>query len=238
MSDRVYIFDTTLRDGEQSPGCSMNFNEKIRMARQLERLQVDVIEAGFPIASEGDFESVKEIAKQVRTVSIAGLSRANKGDIDRAWEALKHAAKPRIHTFIATSDIHLKYKLKKSREEVLDAAIKAVRLAKLYCDDVEFSCEDASRSDIDYLCQIVEAVIAEGATVVNIPDTVGYAIPNDSTINAIRKLASLEGIILDPIYTGKAFAGMLDLIARDEIAKAEPIIFLHTGGLPGLFAFE
>jgi 2-isopropylmalate synthase len=179
MSNRVYIFDTTLRDGEQSPGCSMNFNEKIRMARQLERLQVDVIEAGFPIASEGDFESVKEIAKQIRTCTVAGLSRANKGDIDRAWEALKYAAKPRIHTFIATSDIHLKFKLKKSREEVLDAAIKAVRLAKSYCDDVEFSCEDASRSDIDYLCQIVEAVIAEGATVVNIPDTVGYAIPDE-----------------------------------------------------------
>ncbi len=199
MSDRVYIFDTTLRDGEQSPGCSMNFNEKIRMARQLERLQVDVIEAGFPIASEGDFESVKEIAKQVRTVSIAGLSRANKGDIDRAWEALKHAAKPRIHTFIATSDIHLKYKLKKSREEVLDAAIKAVRLAKLYCDDVEFSCEDASRSDIDYLCQIVEAVIAEGATVVNIPDTVGYAIPNDYgkiMRSLVERVPNIDKVIL------------------------------------------
>ena len=179
MSDRIFIFDTTLRDGEQSPGCSMNFTEKIRMARQLEQLQVDVIEAGFPIASEGDFESVKEIAKQIRTCTIAGLSRANKGDIDRAWEALKHAAKPRIHTFIATSDIHLKYKLKKSREEVLESAVNAVRLAKSYCDDVEFSCEDASRSDVDYLCQIVEAVIAEGATVVNIPDTVGYAIPDE-----------------------------------------------------------
>ena len=179
MNDRIYIFDTTLRDGEQSPGCSMNFTEKIRMARQLERLQVDVIEAGFPIASEGDFESVQEIAKQIRTCTVAGLSRANKGDIDRAWEALKYAAKPRIHTFIATSDIHLKYKLKKSRDEVLESAVKAVRLAKSYCDDVEFSCEDASRSDIDYLCRIVEAVIAEGATVVNIPDTVGYAIPTD-----------------------------------------------------------
>ncbi|MFA6541170.1 MAG: 2-isopropylmalate synthase [Bacteroidota bacterium] len=179
MSDRIYIFYTTLRDGEQSPGCSMNFNEKIRMARQLERLQVDVIEAGFPVASEGDFESVKEIAKQIRTCTIAGLSRANKRDIDRAWEALKHAAKPRIHTFIATSDIHLKYKLKKSRAEVLESAVNAVRHAKTYCEDVEFSCEDASRSDVDYLCQIIEAVIAEGATVVNIPDTVGYAIPND-----------------------------------------------------------
>jgi len=199
MTDRVYIFDTTLRDGEQSPGCSMNFNEKIRMARQLERLQVDVIEAGFPIASEGDFESVKEIAKQIRTCTIAALSRANKGDIDRAWEALKYAAKPRIHTFIATSDIHLKYKLKKSREEVLDAAVKAVRLAKSYCDDVEFSCEDASRSDIDYLCQIVEAVIAEGATVINIPDTVGYAIPNEygAIIKAlIERVPNISRVVL------------------------------------------
>jgi 2-isopropylmalate synthase len=149
------------------------------MAQQLERLQVDVIEAGFPIASEGDFESVKEIAKQIRTCTVAGLSRANKGDIDRAWEALKFAAHPRIHTFIATSDIHLKFKFKKTREEILDAAIAAVRLAKSYCNDVEFSCEDASRSDVDYLCRIIEAVIAEGATVVNIPDTVGYAIPTE-----------------------------------------------------------
>ncbi len=179
MSDRIYIFDTTLRDGEQSPGCSMNFNEKIRMARQLERLQVDVIEAGFPIASEGDFESVKEIAKQIRNCTIAGLSRATKTDIDRAWEALKYAATPRIHTFIATSDIHLKYKLKKTREQVLEDAVNAVRHAKSLCNDVEFSCEDASRSDIEYLCQILEAVIAEGATVVNIPDTVGYSIPNE-----------------------------------------------------------
>jgi 2-isopropylmalate synthase len=179
MNDRVYIFDTTLRDGEQSPGASMNFVEKIRMARQLERLQVDVIEAGFPIASEGDFESVKEIAKQIRTVSIAGLCRANDNDIDRAWEALKYAEKPRIHTFIATSDIHLKYKLKKTRDEVLENAVKAVRRAKSYCNDIEFSCEDASRSDIGFLCQIVEAAIAEGATVINIPDTVGYAVPHE-----------------------------------------------------------
>ena len=179
MTDRIFIFDTTLRDGEQSPGASMNFSEKIRMAKQLENLRVDVIEAGFPIASEGDFESVKEIAKQVRNVSVAGLCRANDNDIDRAWEALQHAAKPRIHTFIATSDIHLKYKLKKSREEVIEAAVRAVRRAKSYCEDVEFSCEDASRSDIDFLCTIVEAAINEGATVINIPDTVGYAIPTE-----------------------------------------------------------
>ncbi|MFA6456215.1 MAG: 2-isopropylmalate synthase [Bacteroidota bacterium] len=179
MNDRVYIFDTTLRDGEQSPGASMNFNEKIRMARQLERLQVDAIEAGFPMASEGDFESVKEIAKQIRTVTVAGLCRANNNDIDRAWEALKHAQKPRIHTFIATSDIHLKYKLKKTRDEVLEAAVNAVRRAKSYCTDVEFSCEDASRSDIDFLCAVVEATIAEGATIINIPDTVGYSVPDE-----------------------------------------------------------
>jgi len=179
MSEKIFVFDTTLRDGEQSPGCSMNFEEKIRMARQLERLQVDVIEAGFPIASDGDFESVREIAKQVRGCSIAALSRATVADIDKAWEALKHAATPRIHTFIATSDIHLKYKLKKTREQVLDDAVKAVRRAKSFCQDVEFSCEDGSRSDIEYLCRILEAVIAEGATVVNIPDTVGYSIPDE-----------------------------------------------------------
>jgi len=179
MSNRIYIFDTTLRDGEQSPGCSMNFEEKIRMARQLERLQVDVIEAGFPVASEGDFESVREIAKQVRGCSVAALSRATIGDIDIAWKALQQAAKPRIHTFIATSDIHLKYKLKKTREQVLDDAVKAVRRAKSFCEDVEFSTEDGSRTDIDYICQILEAVIAEGATVVNIPDTVGYSIPDE-----------------------------------------------------------
>ena len=179
MNNRVYIFDTTLRDGEQSPGCSMNFEEKIRMARQLERLQVDVMEAGFPVASEGDFESVREIAKQVRGCSIAALSRATIADIDIAWKALQHAAKPRIHVFLATSDIHLKYKLKKNREQVLDDAVKSVRHAKSLCADVEFSCEDGSRSDIDYICQVLEAVIAEGATVVNIPDTVGYSIPDE-----------------------------------------------------------
>ncbi len=179
MNNQVFIFDTTLRDGEQSPGCSMNFSEKIKMAKQLERLGVDIIEAGFPIASDGDFESVREISKQVRNCTIAGLSRANAKDIERAWEALKYAAKPRIHTFIATSDIHLKYKLKKTREQVLEDAVKAVRLAKSLCGDVEFSLEDASRTDIQYLCQVVEAVIGEGANVVNIPDTVGYAIPEE-----------------------------------------------------------
>jgi 2-isopropylmalate synthase len=176
-SDRVYVFDTTLRDGEQSPGASMNFEEKLLLARQLEKLRVDVIEAGFPISSDGDFESVKRIAQDIRTVTIAGLARAGKLDIDRCWEAVQYAAKPRIHTFIATSDIHLKYKLKKSREQVLDDAREAVRYARSLCDDVEFSAEDSSRTDVDYLCSVLEAVIDAGARVVNIPDTVGYAIP-------------------------------------------------------------
>ena len=177
MTERVYIFDTTLRDGEQSPGASMNFEEKLLLARQLEKLRVDVIEAGFPISSDGDFESVKRIAEEVRTATIAGLARANKLDIDRCWDAVQYAAKPRIHTFIATSDIHLKYKLKKSREQVLQDAREAVRYAKTLCGDVEFSAEDASRTNLDYLCEVLEAVVDAGAGVVNIPDTVGYAIP-------------------------------------------------------------
>lgn len=177
MSERITIFDTTLRDGEQSPGCSMNVQEKLRMARQLEALGVDVIEAGFPIASDDDFEAVKQVSSEVRGSVIAALARATTLDIERAWEALAQAARPRIHTFIATSDIHLEYKLKKSRNQVLDEACQAVRLAKGFTDDVEFSAEDATRTDLDYLCQVVQSVIEEGATTVNIPDTVGYTIP-------------------------------------------------------------
>jgi 2-isopropylmalate synthase len=179
MEERIYIFDTTLRDGEQSPGASMNLEEKLKMARQLEALQVDIIEAGFPIASEGDFESVTQVAKEIRSCSIAGLARATELDIRRAWEALDQAAKPRIHTFIATSDIHLKYKLKKDRDQVLEQAARSVQLAKSLCGDVEFSAEDAGRSDLDYLCKVVEVAIAEGATVINIPDTVGYCMPDE-----------------------------------------------------------
>ena len=179
MSRRIIIFDTTLRDGEQSPGASMNIEQKLEVAKQLARLKVDVIEAGFPNSSPGDFEAVKLIAQQIKGPAIAGLCRARDDDIDRAWEALKYSEKPRIHTFIATSDIHLQHKLKKSREEVLDMAVAAVKRAKSYCDDVEFSPEDASRSDMDYLCQVVEAVIDAGAATVNIPDTVGYAIPHE-----------------------------------------------------------
>jgi len=177
MKGRVQIFDTTLRDGEQSPGFSMNLEEKLRMADQLERLQVDVIEAGFPIASEGDFIAVKEVAQRIQNCGVAGLCRTKEEDIDRAWDALQHAEHPRIHTFIATSDIHLKYKLKKNREQVLADAVHAVKYAKSYCDDVEFSAEDASRSDREFLCEVFEAVIEAGATVINVPDTVGYSVP-------------------------------------------------------------
>jgi 2-isopropylmalate synthase len=179
MTDRVLVFDTTLRDGEQSPGASMTISEKLMLADQLERLRVDIIEAGFPISSEGDFESVRSIAQKIRSITIAGLARASKGDIDRCWEAVKVAAKPRIHVFLATSDIHLKHKLKKSREQVLEDARQAVAYAKSLCPDVEFSAEDSTRSDRDYLCKVVEAVIEAGANVVNIPDTVGYTFPTE-----------------------------------------------------------
>jgi len=177
VDDRVRIFDTTLRDGEQSPGCSMNRQEKLRFARQLELLGVDVIEAGFPIASVGDFEAVRAIAGTVERSSVAALCRAVRPDIDRAWEAIGGARRPRIHTFIATSDIHLVHKLRKTRDQVLKEAVEAVVYARSLCDDVEFSCEDASRSDIGFLCEVVEAAIAAGAGVINLPDTVGYAIP-------------------------------------------------------------
>ena len=184
MSDgRVIIFDTTLRDGEQAPGFSMNTVEKLEMARQLARLQVDVIEAGFPISSDEDFEATREVARQVGTLegapAICGLSRVGLADIDRCWEAVRYARRPRIHTFVATSDLHLKYKLRKSRAEVLTAAVQAVRHARGYCADVEFSPEDASRSDFDYMCDVLSAVIDAGAQTVNIPDTVGYAVPQE-----------------------------------------------------------
>ncbi len=185
--DRIAIFDTTLRDGEQAPGFSMNVEEKLKMARQLERLQVDIIEAGFPIASEGDFEAVKKISAEIRSVTIAGLARAVPVDIDRCWEALEGANRPRIHTFLATSDIHLKYKLNKSRGEALDLAVKSVERARKLCDEVEFSAEDAGRTEINYLCTVFDAVIDAGATIVNVPDTVGYQTPAEYG-NLIRTL--------------------------------------------------
>ena len=187
MSRHVKIFDTTLRDGEQSPGCSMNLQEKIEMAKQLERLKVDVIEAGFAIASPGDFESVKTIAETIRESTVASLSRATKKDIDTAWDAVALAVNPRIHIFLATSPLHMQYKLKMSEKEVLAKAIESVQYAKSLCEDVEFSAEDATRSDWAFLAKVVEEVIAAGATTVNIPDTVGYTTP-DEMYQLIRHL--------------------------------------------------
>jgi len=177
-NDRIYIFDTTLRDGEQAPGYSMNLDEKIRMAQQLESLGVDILEAGFAIASPGDFASVQAISRAVKEVTVASLSRALEKDINAAWEAVKEARRPRIHTFLATSDLQLQYKLKLNREQALEKAVAMVKYARNLCDDVEFSLEDATRTDLDYLCRVVEAVIAAGAQVVNLPDTVGYATPS------------------------------------------------------------
>ncbi|HLY19832.1 MAG TPA: 2-isopropylmalate synthase [Bryobacteraceae bacterium] len=177
MSDRVYIFDTTLRDGEQSPGCSMTVPEKLKMARKLVELGVDILEAGFPIASEGDFEAVDAISREFPWAQVAALGRACTLDVERAAESLRHARRPRIHTFIATSEIHLKYKLKKSQQQVLDEAVSAVELARRYVDDVEFSAEDGARTDPDFLELISRAVVAAGARTVNIPDTVGYSVP-------------------------------------------------------------
>jgi 2-isopropylmalate synthase len=198
ISDRVIIFDTTLRDGEQAPGFSMNSMEKLEMARQLARLNVDVIEAGFPISSDEDFEATREVARQVGTLpgapSICGLCRVGLADIDRCWEAVRYARTPRIHTFVATSDIHLKYKLRKSRAEVLRAAVEAVRHARGYCEDVEFSPEDASRSDFDYMCDVLSAVIEAGAGTINIPDTVGYAIPREWGERIFRIREKVQGI--------------------------------------------
>src|SRR5215210_2681898 len=176
---RITIFDTTLRDGEQSPGCSMHIEEKVRLARQLEALGVDIIEAGFPIASEGDFAAVKAVAAKCRTATVAALCRTTVPDIMRAWEALEHAARPRLHTFVATSDIHLEHKLKRTRREVLEMTRRAVRLARTLTDDVEFSAEDATRSDVEYLCEVLAVAVEEGARTLNIPDTVGYTTPGE-----------------------------------------------------------
>ncbi len=191
MSDnrQIRIFDTTLRDGEQSPGCSMNLKEKLEVAQALIDLGVDIIEAGFPIASPGDFESVREIATTLgnRDVEICGLARSNDKDIDRAWEALKHSSNPRIHVFLATSAIHREFKLNMTPDEIISRAVAGVKRAKGYCDNIEFSPEDAARTELDFLCRVVEEVIAAGATTVNIPDTVGYATP-DHIHNVISTL--------------------------------------------------
>src|ERR1700723_506792 len=195
----IKIFDTTLRDGEQSPGCTMNQQEKLRLADQLDRLGVDVIEAGFPIASDGDFESVKAIAIAVRRPIIAALARACQPDIVRAWEALKHAAQPRIHIVLATSDIHLKYKLRITRDQCVEQARESVRFAKSLCDDVEFSSEDATRTDPDFLCHVLDAVVEVGATTLNIADTVGYTVPAEfgDLITTIRqRVKGIENVTI------------------------------------------
>jgi len=186
---KVAIFDTTLRDGEQSPGCSMNLEEKVRMAQQLETLGVDVIEAGFPIASEGDFAAVKAVAATCRDTIIAALCRTAEEDIHRAARSLARAARPRIHTFVATSDIHLEHKLRKSRKEVLEMTRFAVRMARNLAAEVEFSAEDATRSDVDYLCEIFSVAVEEGASILNIPDTVGYTLPTEfaALVRAVRE---------------------------------------------------
>lgn len=194
---RIYIFDTTLRDGEQTPRVTLEPQEKLRIARQLEEMGVDVIEAGFPIASPGDVEAVTIISKEIKNSTVCGLARSVKKDIDVAWSALQYARKPRIHVFIATSEIHMKYKLKKTKEEVLEQAVESVRYARSFCDDVEFSAEDATRSDPEFLKEVFLGVIDAGATVINVPDTVGYCIPNEFG-NFIAQIKSYlpEDIIL------------------------------------------
>src|ERR1700755_3143987 len=177
--NRVLIFDTTLRDGEQSPGISLNTQEKLEIAQQLARLGVDVIEAGFPITSPGDFEAVQEIARRVEGPTICGLARTHKADIDAAGGAVKDAARPRIHTFTSTSDIHIKYQLQTDREDVKGQARAAVTMAKAYCEDVEFSPMDASRSEFEFTAEVLQIAIDAGATVINVPDTVGYATPEE-----------------------------------------------------------
>ncbi|ADY56444.1 2-isopropylmalate synthase [Syntrophobotulus glycolicus DSM 8271] len=191
---QIEFFDTTLRDGEQSPGVALNVEEKLQIARQLEKLGVDIIEAGFPITSPGDFQAVSLIAEKVRDTKIAGLARAEVQDIERAWEALKKAESPRIHTFIATSPIHMQYKLRKTKEQVLEHTKMAVELAKSKVSDVEFSAEDASRSEVDFLAQVFSLAIKSGATVLNIPDTVGYAVPDEFAEFVKAIMTKTEGI--------------------------------------------
>jgi len=217
--DRVYIFDTTLRDGEQSPGCSMTVPEKLRMAAKLIELGVDILEAGFPIASEGDAEAVDAISREFPWAHVAALARANQPDVEAAAKALKHARRPRIHTFIATSDIHLKYKLKKSRQQVLEEACAAVTQAREFCEDVEFSAEDATRTDWDYLEQISRAVVAAGARTVNLPDTVGYTVPEEYAAMIGRMVKALGDSAIVSVH------------CHDDLgmATANSLAALHAG---------
>src|SRR5205085_6089759 len=200
MSDnRLVIFDTTLRDGEQSPGASMNLAEKLEVARALPDLGADMIEAGFPIASPGDFESVQAVAREVRGPIIAGLARCTPADIDRAGQALREAARPRIHVFLATSAIHREFKLRMAKEEIVRRAVEGVKRARGYCEDVEFSPEDAARTELDFLAEVVEKAVEAGATTLNIPDTVGYAVPTQyaAAIGHLKKhVRGIDKVVL------------------------------------------
>ncbi len=196
---KIHIFDTTLRDGEQSPGANLTPGEKLMVAKQLEKLNVDIIEAGFPISSKGSFEAVQAIAKEVRKPIICALARTAKEDIDAAWNSIKEAEKPRIHVFVATSQIHLDHKLKKTKEEVVEMAREMVKYAKSFCNDIEFSPEDASRTDMDYMCKVIEEAINSGATTINVPDTVGYAQPEEFGARfkyILEHVPNIKGIIL------------------------------------------
>jgi 2-isopropylmalate synthase len=217
MNPHVFIFDTTLRDGEQSPGCSMTVPEKVRMARKLVELGADIIEAGFPIASEGDYESVLAVSREFPEARVAALARAVPKDIERAARALEPAKRPRIHTFIATSDIHLKHKLRKTREQVLEDAVNAVRQARQYTDDVEFSAEDATRTDPDFLEQISVAVVDAGATTVNLPDTVGYTVPREYAEIVGRVAKRLNGSAIVSVHCHND----LGLAVANSIAAVE-----------------
>jgi 2-isopropylmalate synthase len=219
MTNRVWIFDTTLRDGEQSPGCSMTVPEKVRMAHKLVELGVDILEAGFPIASEGDFEAVDTISREFPWAHVAALARATTGDVERAAKALSAAKRPRIHVFIATSDIHLKYKLKKSRQQVLDSAVAAIELARRHVDDVEFSAEDGARTDPEYLVEISKAVVAAGARTVNIPDTVGYSTPDE------------YGALIGRVVNALGDTAVVSVHCHDDLglAVANSLAAVHAG---------
>jgi len=200
MNNRIYVFDTTLRDGEQSPGCSMTVQEKVRMAAKLEELGVDILEAGFPVASDGDFAAVKAVSRLLPNMRVAALARACRKDLECAALALSKARRPRLHTFIATSDIHLRFKLKKSRRQVFDEAVAAVELARKYVEDVEFSAEDATRTDADYLERVCKAVVAAGARTINLPDTVGYSTPDEFAALIARMARALGGGVVVSVH--------------------------------------
>src|SRR4051812_3517914 len=251
-ANRVHVFDTTLRDGEQSPGISLNKAEKVEIAQQLARLGVDVIEAGFPIASPGDFEAVEEIAKVVEGPVICGLARTHKADIDATWNAVKHSERPRIHPFVSTSDIHIEHQLRTDREDVKGQARAAVTMAKAYCEDVEFSPMDATRADLEYTAEVIAIAVEEGATVVNIPDTVGYTMPEEyrEFLEGLYRLVpALRGITLSVhchddlgMAVANSFAGVLAGARQVEcaingigeragnVSLEEIVMLLHTRG--------